>query len=82
MGGLVFGGAYTWRGLFSEFYYNLTLKLKRKITFLSEIVPFTTISLARSVRNVFIRERDNETDWDDDDGVDDSDKIVVISGDE
>ena len=22
-GGLVFGGAYTWRGLFSEFYYNL-----------------------------------------------------------
>ena len=23
-GGLIFGGAYTWRGLFSEFYGNLT----------------------------------------------------------
>ena len=43
--------------------------------------PFTTISLARSVRNVFIRERANETDWDDDGGVDDSNKMV-ISGDE
>ena len=37
-GGLIFGGAYTWRGLFSEFYGNLTLKLKRRITFSSEIV--------------------------------------------
>ena len=27
-GGLIFGGAYTWRGLFSEFYgINSTLKL-------------------------------------------------------
>ena len=24
-GGLIFGGAYTWRGLFSEFYGNLFL---------------------------------------------------------
>ena len=24
-GGLIFGGAYTWRGLFSEFYGTLTL---------------------------------------------------------
>ena len=61
-GGLIFGGAYTWRGLFLEFYGNLTLKLKRRITFLSELFPFTTISIARSVRNVFIRERANETD--------------------
>ena len=60
---------------------DLTLKLKRRITFLSEIVPFTTISLTLSARNVFIRERTNETDWDDDGGVDDINKIV-ISGDE
>ena len=57
------------------------MKLKRRITFLSEIVYFTTISLTLSARNVFIRERDNETGWDDDGGVDDSDKMV-ISGDE
>ena len=43
--------------------------------------PFTTISLALSARNVFITERDNETGWDDDGGVDDSDKMA-ISGDE
>ena len=61
-GGLIFGGAYTWRGLFLEFYGNFTLKLKRRITFLSELFPFTTISIARSVRNVFIRERADETD--------------------
>ena len=60
---------------------DLTLKLKRRITFLSEIVPFTTTSLTLSARNVFIRERANETDWDDDGGVDDINKIV-ISGDE
>ena len=46
-----------------------------------KLFPFTTISLALSARNVFIRERANETDWDDDGGVDDSNKIV-ISGDE
>ena len=39
--------------------------------------PFTTISIARSVRNVFITERANETDWDDHRGVDDSDKIPL-----
>ena len=37
------------------------------------------MSLALSVRNVFIKERANETDCDDD-GVDDSNKMV-ISGD-
>ena len=30
-GGLIFGGAYTWRGLFSEFYGNkFSFMLKRK----------------------------------------------------
>ena len=58
------------------------MKQKRRITFLSEIVSLHYyISLALSARNVFIRERDNETGWDDDGGVDDSDKMV-ISGDE
>ena len=46
-----------------------------------KLFPLTTISLTRSVRNVFIRGRANETDWEDDGGGDDSDKIV-ISGDE
>ena len=27
-GGLVFGGAFTWRGLFSEFYGNFSKQLK------------------------------------------------------
>ena len=42
--------------------------------------PFTTISLALSVRNVFIREQANEIDWDDDGSVDDSNKIVSARG--
>ena len=51
-------------------------RIKFKTTYL-KLFPFTTISLALSVRNVFIRERANETDWDDDDGVDDNNKIVI-----
>ena len=27
-GGLIFGGAYTWRGLFSEFYGNLSKRIE------------------------------------------------------
>ena len=50
--------------------------MKINISYL-KLVPLTTISLALSVRNVFIRERANETDWDDDDGVDDSNTIVI-----
>ena len=30
-GGLLFGGAYTWRGLFSEFYGNLSIEDLKKI---------------------------------------------------
>ena len=58
----------------------------RRLNSLSGIRIFTIpeivllISLALSVRNVFIKERANETDCDDDGSFDDSNKIV-ISGD-
>ena len=57
----------------------------RRINSLSGIRIFTIpeivllISLAISVRNVFIKERANETDCDDDGSVDDSNKIVISS---
>ena len=36
-GGLVFGGAYTWRGLFSEF-YGTSRKMKAAITFVADFL--------------------------------------------
>ena len=35
-GGLVFGGAYTWRGLFSEF-YGTSRRMKAAITFVADL---------------------------------------------
>ena len=34
-GGLIFGGAYTWKGLFSEFYGNLRIRKKSYVISLS-----------------------------------------------
>ena len=34
LGGLIFGGAYTWRGLFSEFYGILYIDIKALVTVL------------------------------------------------
>ena len=42
-GGLIFGGAYTWRGLFSEFYgINLTVKTTFKDSKLGLILGVRT----------------------------------------
>ena len=57
---------------------RLTSLWRIRIFKIPEIVLL--VSLALSVRNVFIKERANETDCDDDGSVDDGNKIV-ISGD-
>ena len=43
-GGLIFGGAYTWRGLFSEFYggqyQTIERMLQLDLVFKDELIPF------------------------------------------
>ena len=63
--------------LFSR-WVPLTLKLKGRITFLSEIVSlYYYISCTFCKKCVYQRTSHNETDWDDDDGLDDNNKIVI-----
>ena len=53
IGGLIFGGAYTWRGLFSEFYGN-------KVLFLFMIMPISiqsSIELSASIKQPLARTR-------------------------
>ena len=52
-GGLIFGGAYTWRALFSEFYgIHMKAAKHRLLVYATNLLAFETVSLKR-----------NETAW-------------------